>query len=295
MKKFVFKIFGYAIVTLVLMYLLDFGYTSIYRSSFSRTKTQYLRTLKSKKIDYIFIGSSRVLSGIVPSVIEERTHKKALNLGFQAARMHDIYTILQLVHYYNIKPEKIFIQVDYAYNFNNTSPIYQTEVLPFIHDNAIFKEHIKFTPSNYNTYYYVPFYRYSKNDLKLGFREVLLNAIGKKTNAINNDGYSPLKGTSAVHKYGLPEKINDNNVYVDSVRIFCKKNKIPVAFYCAPFCGHVINKDFTDKLKKKIPGLYDFSKAIEDEQMFNDPLHMNDSGAKLFTNIFIDKVLENQK
>jgi len=269
------------------MYLLDLGYTSVYRTSYPRTKTQYLKTLKDKKIDYIFIGSSRVLSGIVPSVIEERTHKKALNLGFQAARMHDIYTILQLIHYYNIKTEKIFIQVDYAYNFNSVSPIYQTEVLPFIHDNDIFKEHIKFNPANYYRYYYVPFYRYSKNDLKLGFREVFLNTIDKKTNALNNDGYSPLEGTSAKHNYSLPEKINNSNVY------FCKKNKIPFAFYCAPFCRHVKNLDFTEKLKRKIPGLYDFSKAINDERMFNDPLHMNDNGAKSFTNIFIDKVLKN--
>lgn len=293
MKKFVTNIFGFAIATLVLMYLLDLGYTSIYRNSFPRTKTQYLKTLKDQKIDYVFIGSSRVLSGIVPSVIEERTNKKVLNLGFQAAKMHDIYTILKLVDYYNIKTEKIFIQVDYAYNFNQTSPIYQTEILPFIHENAIFNDHIKFDPSTYYKYHYVPFYRYSKNDLKLGFREVLLNAMKKKTNALNNDGYSPLEGTSKTHKYGLPEKINVNNVYVDSIQIFCKKKNIPFAFYCAPFCGHVIDNHFMDKLKKKIPGLYDFSKAIKDEQMFNDPLHMNDNGAKLFTNIFIDKVLKN--
>lgn len=292
MKKFVIKIVGLALATLLVMYLLDLGYTAVYRDSSPRTKTQNLKTLKDSKIEYVFIGSSRVLSGIVPSIIEERTHKKTLNLGFQAAKLHDIYTILKLVDFYKIRTEKIFIQVDYAYNFNATSPIYQTEVLPFIHDNVIFDEHIKFNLSNYYKYHYVPFYRYAKNDLKLGFREVVLNVIGKKTNALNNDGYSPLQGTTPIHRFGLPEKINEKNVYIDSIQLFCKKRNIAVAFYCAPFCGHVINHHFIANLKKKIPGLYDFSKAIKDEKMFNDPLHMNDEGAKLFTNIFIDNLLK---
>ena len=291
MQKFIKKIISFIVVTLAIMYLLDLSYTAIYRKSFPRTKTQYLRSLKGKKIDYIFIGSSRVLSGIVPSEIEKRTHKTAFNLGFPAARIHDMYTILQLIYNNKIQFKNIFIQLDYAYNMNATSPIYQQEVLPFIYDNTIYQEHIKFNPSTYFKYYYVPFYRYAKNDLKLGFREVLLNEIDKKTNVLSNNGYSPLQGNSVNHKYELPKEINDNNTYLDSIKIFCKKNKIPIVFYCAPFCSHTKNLDFISKLKVKVPELYDFSTAIKDEKMFEDPLHMNDDGAKLFTAIFIDKVL----
>lgn len=293
MKKFVANIIGFALVTLAAMYFLDLGYTAIYSNSSPRTKVQYLRKFKNQKFDYIFIGSSRVASGIVPSVIEERTHKKALNLGFQAAKLHDIYTILQLVKYYDLDFDKIFIQVDYIYNTDTSSTLFKPEVLPFIYENDIYRRQIEFSCPNYPKYYNVPFYRYCRNDLKLGFREAVLNLIKKKTQAMSYGGYGPLEGTTDVHKFGLPETINQDNRNIDSIRNFCKINKIDVVFYCAPFCKHTQNLNFVSKLQAKIPGLYDFSSVIKDEKMFQNASHMNDAGAKLFTNIFIDKVLKN--
>ena len=295
MKKFIFHITSFLLMTLLLMYLLDLGYTKVYQKANPRTKIQYLRKQKDKKIDYIFIGSSRVESGIVPSIIEERTHKKVLNLGFQAAKLHDIYTVLQLIKYYNIHFEKIFIQVDYSYNLNAASPIFQPEILPFIHDNSIYNNHIKFNPSNYFKYNYVPFFRYCRNDLKLGFREICLNLANKKTNAMNNNGYSPLEGISEYCKFSLPEKINKSNNYLDSIQTFCKTNKTPVIFYCAPFCKQTKNLNYIDKLKSKIPGLFDFSTTITDDNLFQNGNHLNNNGARIFTKIFIDKVLINKE
>ena len=295
MKKFIFHIICFFLVTLFLMYLLDFGYTKIYQNAKPRTKIQYLQKQRGKKIDYIFIGSSRVESGVVPSIIEEKLNKTTLNLGFQAAKLHDIYTVLQLIKYYDIHYEKIFIQVDYSFNLNSTSTIFQPEILPFIHDNSIYNNHIKFNPSNYFKYNYVPFFRYCRNDLKLGFREICLNLASKRTNALNNNGYSPLEGTFENHKFSLPEKINRSNCYLDSIQTFCKTNKIPVIFYCAPFSKQTKNFNYIDKLKSKINGLYDFSSTITDNNLFQNGNHLNDNGAKIFTQIFIDNVLINKK
>jgi hypothetical protein len=50
-----------------------------------------------------------------------------------------------------------------------------------------------------------------------------------------------------------------------------------VVFYCAPFCKDKENKDFTTKLKAKIPGYIDFSEAITDDKMFVNCNHLNDS------------------
>lgn len=51
------------------------------------------------------------------------------------------------------------------------------------------------------------------------------------------------------------------------------------------------NIDFVSKLKIKIPELNDFSHVISDDKMFVNCNHLNDNGAKRFTEILIGKLL----
>ena len=277
---------------LVVMAVLDVVYTKIYEASYPRTKFQYLRSLKNKKVDYVFIGSSRVESTIVPSVIYNKTNKVAVNLGFQAAKLGDIYTILQLIKAYNIRCEKILIQVDYIYNnVDGHSNIFQYEMIPFVRENAITKEYSDKYSANPIANYYVPFYRYCKNDLKLGLREVFANIIHKKNNITKDNGYGATYGNVKKLEGSLPSTILDNNAILDTIQSFVKLNNIEVVFYCAPFCKNNKNQNFTSKLKTKIPGFKDFSGVINDGAMFLNCNHLNDSGAKRFTEIFTAEVL----
>lgn len=274
------------------MTVLDVVYTKIYETSYPRTKFQYLRSLKDKKVDYIFIGSSRVENGIVPSIIHDKTNKKAVNFGFQAAKLGDIYTILQLIKKYNIHYEKIFIQIDYIYNIvEGNSNIFQYQINPFIRENEITKSYSNHYSLSPNVDYYIPFYRYCANDLKVGFREVFANITDKKTTIVPLRGYGALQGNSKELEGSLPDTILNNNVIFDSIDSYCKQNKMKVVYYCAPFCKYSKNKDFISKLKNKIPELEDFSRAIEDDKMFVNCNHLNDSGAKRFTEILSDKLL----
>lgn len=282
---------GSFLVILTVMLVLDLVYTNIYENSYPRTKFQYLRSLKNKKKDYIFIGSSRVENGIVPAVIYQKTRKNAVNLGFQAARLSDIYTLLQLVKNYNIQYEAIFIQVDYNFNMGGHSTIFQSEMMPFIRENTITKQYnYRYAESPWANYY-VPFYRYCNNDLKIGFREIFANLVNKKTNSIPKQGYGAINGNSNKLMGSLPSNCQDKNSTFDSIQSFVKQNKMRVKFYCAPFCRDNGNKDFTTKLKAKIPGYIDFSQAIIDDKMFVNCNHLNDSGAKRFTAIFAEQVL----
>lgn len=292
MKQFGKYLIGYAVAVLMVMSVLDLLYTKIYENSCPRTKFQYLRSLKNKKIDYVFIGSSRVENGIVPSVIHDKTGKTAVNFGFQAAKLGDIYTILQLVEEYNIRYEKILVQVDYIYNMpEGHSNIFEFEMMPFVRENGITKAYSDKYSENPKANYYVPFYRYCDNDLKLGFREILANLANKKTNVVGNSGYGARYGNSTELKGALPEVIIDENVVFDSIQSFVKRNNMRVVFYCAPFCKYNGNQNFTSKLKTRIPEFQDFSKVLEDDSLFLDCNHLNDDGAKLFTEILVKEVL----
>ncbi len=292
MKKFSKYIVGGIVVILIAMLVLDVVYTKIYETSSPRTKFQYLRSLKNKKIDYIFIGSSRVENGIIPSVIKDKTGKSAVNFGFQAAKLGDIYTILQLVKKYNIRHEKILIQVDYIYNIvDGHSNIFQYEMTPFIRENSVTKLYSDTYTPNPVANYYVPFYRYCKNDLKMGFREVFANIIHKKTSIISSNGYAARYGNSTELKGSLPAVILDKNVILENIQAFVKQNNMNVVFYCAPFCRNNGNQNFTSKLKARIPEFVDFSKVLNNDKMFLDCNHLNDSGAKRFTEIITEEVL----
>ena len=292
MKQFSKYILGGIVVILIVMLVLDVVYTKVYETSYPRTKFQYLRSLKNQKVDCIFIGSSRVENGIVPSVITKKTGKTAVNLGFQAAKLGDIYTLLQLIKEYNIQYETILIQVDYIYNIpKGHSTIFEFEMMPFVRDNAITKAYSDTYSAHPVANYYFPFYRYCRNDLKLGFREIFANFVGKKTNIIPNKGYGAKYGTSNELKGALPDVILDKNKMVDSIQSFVKQNKMKVLFYCAPFCKENQNQNFTTKLQAKIPELHDFSRVLKDDKLFLNCNHLNDTGARRFTEILTEELL----
>lgn len=287
MKKFLLHIASLTLMTVLIMSVLDFGYTYVYKNSKPRTKYQMLQSLKNQKFDYAFLGSSRVYNTIKPSVIKERTGKSTINMAFTASHLHDIYTVLKLFKAYNIKTEKIFIQVDYYYNLDGRSNILEYQMMPFLRDNAITEEHFK-KLSNLPFLYYLPFYRYCAYDQKIGFREVFNNLSGKRTDVADDFGYKPEFGSGVNNTYALPKKINKSNVVVDSIKKFSADHHIDVVYFCAPFYKESKNLDFVGKLKSKIPELIDYSNAVEDGKMFLDNSHVNDIGARYFTNYLVD-------
>lgn len=292
---FKYIIFIFLLVVSILSFL-DYSFTKIYENAKPRTKFQYFRSLKNKKIDYIFLGSSRVDNTIVPAIIEEQTGKTAVNLGFQAAKLGDVYTMLQLIKEYNIQTEKIFIQVDYIFNLEDGySTIMQHDLMPFVRENKITKDYFYRHFSAEKHLYYVPFFRYSYFDVKIGLRQLLLNVANKETNILKNKGFTGLQGNSFQHGNALPQEINTQNKYYDQIVAFARINKMPIVFFCAPFCKHTKNLNFMGKLKEKIPGLYDFSTALTDDKMFQNCSHLNAEGAAYFSKNTIQKMLTDKK
>ena len=292
MKTFVKHILKVVLMLVLSAYVLDFFYTNIFEKSLPRTKFQNLRALKNQSIDYVFLGSSRVENGISPEVIKNKTGKSAMNLGFQASKMADIYLILQLLDEYQIKYKKAFIQVDYIYNIENGfSNVLGYEILPFINENQFIANHSQLNDEvNFWRNKHIPFYRYSITSQKIGIREVVSNLIKKQTDVFKNYGYSPLHGSFSGGKYGLPEKINNGNKYYDAIVKYSKRNNKEVVFFTAPF--RLSNNDFSfvQKLETKIPGLKNFSNELQSNEYFQNNNHLNNNGAIAFTSLLIKKL-----
>ncbi|WP_418263863.1 hypothetical protein [Flavobacterium faecale] len=295
MKKFLKYIVFLFLLILGILYLLDYSFTTVYEKAVPRTKIQYLRSLKGKKIDYIFLGSSRVENAIIPKLIYDKTGKSAINLGFPASKLNDVFTILKLIKKYQIKFHKVYIQVDYIYNMEDGhSNVLEWQLMPFINENEI-------TRAYFNQYFrdnrevsMIPFYRYCRYEPKIGFREFFLNTLDKSTPLIKNLGFIPLEGTSSNSHYSLPAEIKRNNKCFDQIDLFVRENNMNVSYFCAPFSLHAENLSFVEKLQLKIPGLYNFSKVVTNDAMFQNYSHLNRDGATFFTEIIIEKMLKDK-
>jgi hypothetical protein len=272
------------------MTTLDFAYTKVFENAKPRTKFQMFRGMKNTRIDYAFLGSSRVDNDIVPSVITNKTKKSVINLGFQGGKLYDVYTILRLFKIYNIQVKTIFIQVDYNFNIDGHSNMLAYQIIPFIHENAITRAHCSNFP-NFKAMYYVPFYRYCVNDCKIGFREICMSLIEKKTTTVSNLGYSPVTGSTVGTNYELPSFIRKNNPTFSAIDNYCKKNGIDVVYFCAPFWKQSKNLNYISKLKVKIPSLKDYSGVVTIDSLFLNNAHLNDAGAAYFSKYLAQELL----
>jgi hypothetical protein len=292
MQTFVKYILKIVLMLCISAYALDYFYTNVFEKALPRTKFQNLRALKNQSIDYVFLGSSRVENGISPKVIKDITGKNAINLGFQASKMADIYLIFQLLDEYNIKYKKVFIQVDYIFNIEKGfSNVLSYEILPFIHESKLLANHCQLNDkANFWRNKHLPFYRYSITSQKIGMREVFSNLMKKKTTTYINKGYAPLFGSFSGGNYALPETIIPENKYYNLMVKYSLKKDKEVVFFTAPF--RILNDDFSfvQKLKAKVSGLKNFSNELPDNKYFQNNSHLNHDGAIAFTTILIEKL-----
>lgn len=273
--------------------MLDTLFTSIYKNSFPRNKTQFILSLEEgEKIDYVFLGSSRTENFIVTKDIEKLTGKTALNLGTQGARLDDMNVFLRLLIDKKVKIKKLFVQVDYIYNNEASSDIVRSQALPYIRSNQVIKEYLKRNDSTYFKNYYIPFYRYATNDYRLGFREFFSNLINKKSKVNFNDGFVPLFGIMDKNNSGaeLPKSILKTNKNIMEIDSICKMNNIDVVYFCAPFCSKLQTNGYIDKLKEKLPDFKDFSSSLPNDSLFQNCSHLNKDGAEAFSKIIVNSL-----
>jgi len=295
MKKFIFYIAIILLVIIAIMVVSDALYTYVYENAAPRNKTQYVLKLKDKKINYVFLGSSRVENHIVTKLVEQQTSKTAINLGMQGSKLDDIYLVLKLLLENNVTFDKIFIQIDYTFNNESPSVNVSSESLPYLRTNKVVNAHNKLNNPNYYVNYYIPFFRFASNDYKIGFRDFFSTLVKNKANYDFEDGFDARNGTFDNARYELPAKISNSNKVFDSIKKLCFQRKIDVVFYCSPFCSQVVESNYVEQLKLKIPELKDYSKSILDNKYFINCGHLNEDGANLFTQLIIDDCIKNEK
>lgn len=284
MKKFISFTLKTLLIIILTMIVLDVLYTLVYSQSNSRTKIVYLYNSTAKNYDVIFLGSSRVNNHFVPKIFNENGYK-TFNFGITRSRLEESALMLKLMVERNYKIKNLILQVDLNINTNDHSEAIRSLFMPYLHQSKTIRNHYKSIPE-YNKLLYIPFYRYLNYDARIGFREMYFSLVHKKTNALENDGFNPLKPNARkLVPADLSKYYPKRNVGYEEIKAICKKNNINLIALTTPMCMSTINRDYFNHIKSVYPEIHNFENAVIEDKYFSTCGHMNKAGAIEYTNV----------
>ena len=287
MKKFVAFIVKALAILILVMVLLDVLYTLVYKQTDDRNKISYLYNSKDKNYDVIFLGSSRVNNHFAPKVFNDQAYK-TYNFGVTRSRLEESALMLKLMVERNYTIKNLILQVDLNINTDDHSEAIRSLFMPYLHESKVIRDHYKTIPE-YNQLLYIPFYRYLHYDARVGFREMYYSAIHKKTNALENDGFYPLKSVPGkMIPADLSKYYPKRNIGYEEIKAICKKNNINLIAVTTPMCMSTINREYFDHIHSVYPEIHRFENAVTDDKYFSTCGHMNKEGAIEYTKVIFN-------
>ncbi len=289
MRKFIIVIAKILLTLLVLLIVLDWAYTTVYLHSSSRGKVEKVFNSKSENFDVVILGSSRANNHFVPKLFE-KNGLKTFNYGMSGAHLFEASLMLKLMAERNYKIKTVILEADLGLCNEKESDAIAAKFLPYIHHSEIIKDHFS-KQENFNELYYIPFYRYVDFDALIGFREMYQTATGKPTNILNNLGYHPLTSKKPGNmKNDIRALKPIRNKYYEEIKQICKQNNYNLIAVMTPMCSNVKGLDYFEKANQIYPEIYNLENVVQGDQYFSSCGHMNDSGARLFTEVVLKRV-----
>jgi hypothetical protein len=275
------------------MFFLDQGYTYIFENGEPRTKIQNILQLKNKHYDVAFFGSSRTENHIDCKLITELTGKSCINFGITGSSPGDMLILMKLAKNRKITFNHVFMQVDYNFNSYVITEHFKANIIGPLIANPIVKQQLYKYNEDY-IYRRIPFYYYMKFDKNIGIRELTASFLKVKPNVQRLEiGFSPLPEIGKAVAGSFPETIKDKSQELNQMKELYKNTNTRLEFFTAPYCKEVKNRNFIEKVQLKLPGLHNYIDLFDDkDEYFFNCGHLNEVGAKLFTKIIIEDMLQ---
>lgn len=290
MKNFLLFTVKTLLFILILLMVLDWAYTAVFLNSSNRGKVENVFNSKSKNYDVVILGSSRANNHFVPELFEKKG-LKTFNYGMSGAHLYEASLMLKLMaeRKYNIKT--VILEADLGLSNDKESEAIAAKFLPYIHHSKIIKEHFS-GQKDFDELYYIPFYRYVDFDGLIGFREMYNTLSGKPTNILDHLGYHPLGNKPGNMKNDIRNLKPIRNKYYEEIKQTCKQNNYRLITVMTPMCSNVKGLDYFEKANQIYPEIFNLENVVQGDQYFSSCGHMNDSGARLFTKIVLEKFFE---
>lgn len=314
MKKFILKIFYFALPLIIVSYPLDYvisyflSQSNEYPGEFEVMNDIYN---SNANCDIAIYGSSRAWVHIDPEIITDSLSLKAYNFG-NDGHTFDLQYLRHLEFLkYNKKPKTIILSVD-IFSLQKGTGLYESDqYLPDMLWNINIK---KFTSSyiGYNNLdYYIPIIRYlgKREALKTSWEYLVNNSPKKKYRhhgflGMDKEWNTDFEKVKAKQKTYVV-KLNKQNIALFEIFIQeCKRMKINLILVYTP--EYIDGQNFVSN-RKEVIGIYKkFSKLYNlkfydysndeicfDRTLFYNASHLNKTGAEIFTKKFASALKAN--
>lgn len=261
--------------------MMDKVYSYLFLKSNQRDKIGYIYNSEPKQYDVVIVGSSRANNHFVTQMFTEKG-LKTFNFGMQGSKLFESDLVLKLLLEKKNKIKNLIIDVDVTLKSEQKSEGAFLHFLPYLYSSAAVKKQFEGL-DDFESLYYIPFYRYLKYDTKIGFREMFFYGLNKKSQELNNGGYDPLTSNGAKLN---EESLNfepKRNRYYEEIKRICQLNHINLIAIMTPMCENVIGIDYFQKVNQLYPEIHNYENVVLEDQYFSSCGHMNDKGAKIFT------------
>lgn len=287
MKQFILFTIKTISIVLLLAVLLDYGYTTVYLQANNRNKIEYVFNSKAKNYDVVILGSSRANNHFVTEMFEQQG-LKTFNYGISGGHLFEADLLLKLMLERKYKIKTVVLEADLNLSNEKRSETVAAKFLPYIHDSEIIKNHFS-NEADFNSLYYIPFYRYVNFDALIGFREFYKTISKQPTNVLDKGGFHALgKNKKGRMKNDISTLKPLKNKYYEDIKRICLANKINFIAVMTPMCENTKGMHYFEKVKKSYPEIHNYENVVTEDQYFSSCGHMNDTGARLFTDRIIN-------
>lgn len=296
MKRFLIKIVIFFLAILVI----DFSFGQICNyivSKYQRDDEGRIDFVcNENKSDIIIFGSSRAHHHYIPSIFEDSLQKSCYNAGVDgngiilAEGLYDI-----MIKRY--QPQLIIYDVEPAFDIkiykdDNNRTRYLNPLKRYYNDSSIKKIFLDISPNEFIKSH-SGLYRYNSSWLK--------NILGSQSYK-ENKGYSPMHGAMKDESKMMPnniEVIETDTVKLKYLQHFIQaisKKGIPLLLIASPKYGAKSNHIF-DIVKSyckecKVPFIDMYKDHHYQKELFSEPMHLNDEGAKKYSQELTSKIKE---
>ena len=294
------KLAAFLLLAFFLDFLIGGVFHKFYYSQNSGWEYRTKYSIEDTQADILIFGASRAQQQYNPLYFEERLHQTCYNVGRDGEPIFYYYAVLKGILSRHL-PKMIILDIENGVFRNNQSSYDRISILlPFYKDHPEMRSIIDLRGPYEKFKLQSSIYPYNSLLLKIVKGNIKSGATEKE----DINGYLPL-----VRSLNEPARtVNLSMPYnVDSNKINCYKsfisdcNKANVKLYivCSPYYFNSIGKDTSMEIVKDIAyknsiDFIDFSKDnffLRSPQLFDDTVHVNLAGSKIFSNRVIDSII----
>lgn len=292
-------------IFLLILFLLDFTIGKILRYFYFKQESGLLyrttQAIDSTKADILIFGSSTANHHYYPTTFENKFQMSYYNAGSDGTSLFYHYAVLSSV-LKRYAPKIVILDFN-TREFNKDEDSYDrlSSLLPYYENHPEIRSiiHLKGPFEKYKLLSKI--YPYNSNIFTIGIGNTALNKSRRNNN--DDQGFVPLKRTweKPISTLTLKYELDTNKIVMfKSFVKDCIKLNIKLYVFISPrFVKYTtIDKSLiiaTNILKEFQIPLYDFASDpyfLNRPELFADMSHLNENGAKIYSNKVIEKILK---